>query len=404
MFASLIAGTRLSARKLRSGPARGLVPLVVRVAARPSPRRRKLVLGSVSALAPRYERPLPSGALKASLPITLHSHLLDNGLQRLRLAIEDESGKEEARATVDLDVSNTGPVAGAVRHSLESRGTPLCVEGSIDSSLYAMGERELQPWFEQPDWERRLAARRGEAALAAEEHDVLARFARDGYVLLPLRVEPTLLETIDRDLRNAIATGMHGYAYGSSDRIRNLHLYYRGFHALWRHAEVLRWLSLIFEVPARPAQTLTYVFGSEQGAHQDTIHLTPFPAGYMCGVWTALEDVRPDSGELVLYPGSHRLPRVYMDGSGCAKVTGDDWSEFGRRIVPRWERLIADAGLEGVAHRPRRGEVLVWHENLMHGGSRRTDRSLTRRSVVGHYFADGAVAFFDSSGEAATLA
>jgi ectoine hydroxylase-related dioxygenase (phytanoyl-CoA dioxygenase family) len=51
---------------------------------------------------------------------------------------------------------------------------------------------------------------------------------------------------------------------------------------------------------------LTYVFGSQQEAHQDTIHLTPFPAGYMCGTWIALQDVVPDSGELIVYPGNHR--------------------------------------------------------------------------------------------------
>ena len=32
--------------------------------------------------------------------------------------------------------------------------------------------------------------------------------------------------------------------------------------------------------------------------------------------WIALEDVQPGSGELMVYPGSHRLPRVYMAGSG----------------------------------------------------------------------------------------
>jgi len=42
--------------------------------------------------------------------------------------------------------------------------------------------------------------------------------------------------------------------------------------------------------------------------------------------------------------------------------------------------------------------VLVWHENLLHGGSVRRDTSLSRRSIVSHYFADGAIAFYDSTG------
>jgi len=40
----------------------------------------------------------------------------------------------------------------------------------------------------------------------------------------------------------------------------------------------------------------------------------------------------------------------------------------------------------------------MWHENLMHGGTVRIDKSLSRRSIVSHVFADGALVFYDSIG------
>lgn len=129
----------------------------------------------------------------------------------------------------------------------------------------------------------------------------------------------------------------------------------------------------------------------------DTIHLTPFPAGYMCGVWISLEDVQPNSGELEVYKGSHRRPRVYMHDMGCAKVKGE-WSEFGNKVVFVWRRIIQAGNFERVVYRPRKGTVLIWHENLMHGGSIRIDKSLSRRSIVTHNFADGSIAFYDSIG------
>jgi hypothetical protein len=89
-----------------------------------------------------------------------------------------------------------------------------------------------------------------------------------------------------------------------------------------------------------------------------------------------------------------------MAGSACAKVTHDDWNEFGRTIPPRWRQMLADGKFEKVTYRPKRGTILIWHENLMHGGSVRIDQSLSRRSIVSHYFADGAIAFYDSSGAA----
>jgi ectoine hydroxylase-related dioxygenase (phytanoyl-CoA dioxygenase family) len=211
-------------------------------------------------------------------------------------------------------------------------------------------------------------------------------------------IEEPLVRRINGELDDAIKEGVQGYSYGSSQRIRNLHHRYGGVKALWRHPNVMRLLQLIFEVPARPCQTLTYVFGSQQEAHQDTIHLTPFPQGYMCGVWVALEDVKPDSGELEVFPGTHRLPRVYIHGSGCEKVTDDDWADFGEKIVKRYRRMLDEGGFRSVTYRPKSGTVLVWHENLLHGGSVRKDTSLSRRSIVSHYFADGAIAFYDSTG------
>jgi len=105
----------------------------------------------------------------------------------------------------------------------------------------------------------------------------------------------------------------------------------------------------------------------------------------MCGVWVALEDVKPDSGELEVFPGTHRLPRVYIHGSGCEKVTDDDWADFGEKIVKRYRRMLDDGGFRSVTYRPKRGTVLVWHENLLHGGSVRRIRRLSRRSIVSHY-------------------
>ena len=119
----------------------------------------------------------------------------------------------------------------------------------------------------------------------------------------------------------------------------------------------------------------------------------------MCGVWFALEDVREGSGELMVYPGSHRFPRVYMKDVGAAKVRNGDWSEFGEKVVGRWAQLLGESGIQPMPYMARRGDILVWHENLMHAGSVRRDMTLSRRSVVTHNFAKGAIVYYDSSGD-----
>lgn len=336
------------------------------------------------------------------LAINLNSHLLPNGTTRLEASVT-QTGKTRWNKSFSLNVSNSGPLADRVRASLRAYGTPLVLEGFVDSSAYDIANPSLAAWFDRPDALLHLAAMRRAGSIDADEERALRQFVEDGYVVLPVPIEETLLATVNRELDDAIDKKVEGYEYGSSQRIHYLHCGYPGVRALWKHAAVMRYLALIFGVPARPCQTLTYIFGSQQEAHQDTIHLTPFPAGYMCGVWIALEDVRPGSGELEVFRGSHRLPRVYMAGTGCAKVTNDDWSEVGRTIPVRWREMLAQGKFEKVTYRPKRGTILVWHENLMHGGSVRIDSSLSRRSIVSHYFADGAIAFYDSTGLAGQL-
>ena len=79
-------------------------------------------------------------------------------------------------------------------------------------------------------------------------------------------------------------------------------------------------------------------------------------------------------------------------------------AEFGEKVVGRWESMIRESGVKPVPYLAKPGQILVWHENLMHAGSVRRDPSLSRRSVVTHHFADGALAYYDSSGMAGILA
>jgi len=357
----------------------------------------RLVLESTQPGVPRCETELRIRGWSRTLVLLLNTHLLPNGRMPLAARITKD-GADLWRGSFSVSVSNTGPLAEQVRASLRERGVPLAIAGMVDSTDYDMGNAELRPWFDREDAAQHIERLKRDGRIDEAEAAALRQFAAEGYMILPEPVEEDLLAKIDRELDDVIAKKVQGYEYGKSQRIRNLHERYAGVHGLWRHPKVMRFLELVFGVPARPCQTLTYIFGSQQEAHQDTVHLTPFPAGYMCGVWVALEDVKPDSGELEVFPGTHKLPRVYVHDADCPKVTDDDWSEFGEKLVKRYQRMLDEGGFGKVTYRPKRGTVLVWHENLLHGGSVRIDQSLSRRSIVSHYFADGSIAFYDSTG------
>ncbi len=182
-----------------------------------------------------------------------------------------------------------------------------------------------------------------------------------------------------------------------------MHKKSRAANAIWKDPRILRFLSAVFQERPLPCQTLVFLRGSEQATHQDTIHLTPFPAGYMCGVWIALEDITADSGPLVVLPGSHRAPRLYTASVGMSKVRDANWQEYSDKFIPELARTLSGGGYTEEVYLPKKGDILVWHENLAHGGSARKLNGASRRSMVSHYFSEGSAHWYDATGRASGL-
>jgi ectoine hydroxylase-related dioxygenase (phytanoyl-CoA dioxygenase family) len=97
------------------------------------------------------------------------------------------------------------------------------------------------------------------------------------------------------------------------------------------------------------------------------------------------------------YPGSHHLPYVFSKDVGI-DIAGFEKAGFGlyqERYEPHIQKLIAENRLPPAHFHARKGDVLIWHANLLHGGSKRRDLHRTRRALVCHYFVKGAVTYHD---------
>jgi ectoine hydroxylase-related dioxygenase (phytanoyl-CoA dioxygenase family) len=124
--------------------------------------------------------------------------------------------------------------------------------------------------------------------------------------------------------------------------------------------------------------------------------LTTEPRGYLLAVWVALEDIEAGSGELTFYPGSHRLPYLFnkdiAHGHTPWKLDPKHHVAYDTKV----QELIRKHGLEPVYYRPKKGDVLIWHANLLHGGSPVVYPELTRKSMVSHYFAEDVLCYQES--------
>ncbi|WP_395337640.1 phytanoyl-CoA dioxygenase family protein (plasmid) [Novosphingobium sp. BL-8H] len=328
----------------------------------------------------------------------LLTHLATNGVHNVSAKLHLADGTQLDFPALSLNICNDGPLAHQVSEDLRAFNTPLITGRIIDSSLFPYGNGTARAWFNDAAVEDvPLSFEPAGDATAAQRH-----LLRWGFCVLHEQLPNDLIESFNRDLENAIATGELQYRAGSSDRIHGAHRKIPAARAVWLYPPVIDFLESFFKDTPCACQTLTYVNGSEQDAHQDSIHLTPYPSGFMCGVWIALQDIEADSGELFVYPGSHRSGSIRARDLGVEKIINEDYSPY-HVFATAIDNIIEQEGYEKVVYRPKAGQILVWHENLIHGGSPRADQNRSRLSVVSHYYAKGSVGFYDSRGEAAAL-
>lgn len=234
-----------------------------------------------------------------------------------------------------------------------------------------------RPWFESPFFEREIA----ESELAPDERELVERFAREGWVTLDLSGPE--LDRIAGEISAALDGRLAERGFGIQDAWREV----AAVRELAAHPKVAGALRAIYQRRPIPFQTLNFLVGSEHAPHSDEVHFDTMPPRFMCGVWTALEDVGPGSGELVFYPRSHRLPVFAPFDLGLSASAPRE------QTYPAYERFLAElverAGLERRTFAARKGEALVWASNLIHGGGPITAPGSTRRSQVTHYFFEG---------------
>ena len=155
------------------------------------------------------------------------------------------------------------------------------------------------------------------------------------------------------------------------------------------HPEILASLQVLYGRIPFPFQTLNFPNGTAQHFHSDAVHFHSLPHGFMCGVWVALEDISVKSGPLVYYPGSHRLPYLTARDLGLTEAEILGVSNPQKFFEPHWRDCVATNAYPRCLFEARKGDVLVWHANLLHGGSPVRNKTLSRWSQVTHYFFEG---------------
>ena len=134
--------------------------------------------------------------------------------------------------------------------------------------------------------------------------------------------------------------------------------------------------------------SLFFELGSQQDLHRDTPYFyTGHDEPRYMGCWVALDDVDETNGALMVVKQSHLLGEPDLDklmeecGLISAPPTHDPlFSRYNESLVMEAERR----GLSKVECHVKKGDMVIWHPNTLHGGIPHRDKNKSRRSFVMH--------------------
>jgi hypothetical protein len=286
---------------------------------------------------------------------------------------------------------------GRARGWLPNSRAPRPANGSAISSPFG------GLWTDRPDAGDLIDGKVECGLITQTQADRLRFWVDNGYVVLSQAVPEPLVDRAAQDLDRAYSGQIpnlkfecHAITPDSMSwqpainvhpsKALDIHHFSSAIRDLIFSDAISEFLALIFETKAFASQTLGFLRGSAQEGHQDSAYVAYTVGRQFAATWIALEDVTVGAGELFYYPGSHRLPDfLYKSVQESKRLEGDtDLNEQIRTHVAAIEHGVRETGLSRVPFAAKKGDVLFWHADLVHGGHP-VSADVTRKSIVTHY-------------------
>ncbi|PCJ82801.1 MAG: phytanoyl-CoA dioxygenase [Flavobacteriales bacterium] len=216
----------------------------------------------------------------------------------------------------------------------------------------------------------------------------------NGHMILKEFFPEEIIDQINSDVDEIIREEKLPFDY-TNTRVMNCHKHSKTIKKTVRNEQLISLLNFVMSKKVKPFQTINFMRGSQVKAHSDSIHMTTEPLGYLIAIWVALEDIHPDSGPVFYHPASHKLPYVMnndFETGNTAFAVGDNYYENYTDYI---EKIVAEKQLPKEEFVAKKGDVLVWHANLLHGGSPVKNKALTRKSLVVHYFCEDVICYHE---------
>jgi phytanoyl-CoA hydroxylase len=230
-------------------------------------------------------------------------------------------------------------------------------------------------------------------SLSDNSKNSIAEFSDKGYAIIENFFSATEIDEINSEVETLLSNKTIKFSHGN--KIMFAYRQSPNIKKAGQNKQLLQLLSYLLEREVTLFQSINFLHGSEQRTHSDSIHMTTYPLGNLIAVWVALEDTSLDNGPLHYFEGSHKLP-YYLnkdyDNEGNSWLLGKKSYEEYEEMI---EKKIIQRQLNKKVFLAKKGDILIWHANLFHGGNPHLDKGKTRKSMVFHYFGKEVICYHE---------
>lgn len=225
----------------------------------------------------------------------------------------------------------------------------------------------------------------------------------DGFVVLHNAIPVDLIDSAKNRTKEFLTQNdsifsKHKNNSGYYRRIVNLHCIVKELRDLYIANETsLQIQDDFFGKESCIYTSLFFEVGTEQSIHRDSPYFCSKPENIYLGVWIPLEDANKNNGTLSVIKYGHLIGEPDREKIVAkSKNNTELWDNYQKDI---YDMCISN-GLFIEQIPLNKGDIIIWHPELPHGGSTIIDKNSTRYSTVFHTTAVGVPlyqmeAFFD---------
>lgn len=244
------------------------------------------------------------------------------------------------------------------------------------------------PWFESILAEKIL---KNEKNISRDLRNKVKFFIDNGYIIFRGAISDKFVNSLKSDFNKIINSNEFKknpkyFHYNASPRIIEGWKKSNYIKKLCYEKKVISFLEYVYGKKPVPVSTINFLKGTEQPLHSDYIHFGSLPELYLAGAWYALENVGDKNGPLTICPKSHKLGLIDFTDLNLRipKTTNElkkNYTIYEKYLV----EIVKEKKLKKKKIFLKKGDVLIWAANLLHGGSKIKNKNSTRLSQVIHY-------------------